>query len=128
MLDALVLAYGPSEHAPLTPVGARPRQSITPKPNSFDADQDALGVEAVEKIAEPLAFFSNTVLDADEQIVDEHRIRIDGPPAHLSNSPDLDLRAVEVSVKQRHSVRRLPSFRARRGAGEQENLVRFERG
>src|SRR5436853_7775113 len=112
MLDALVLADRAIENAPLAAVGARAGERITAKAHGFDTDQDAFRVEAVEKIFESFSLLADAVVVGDEKIVDEHRIRIDRAPAHLLDAPDLDLRAVEIGVKQRHSVGRFLAFAA----------------
>ena len=75
-------------------------------PIASAADQDALGVEAVQDVAEALAFFADAVLIGDEQAVDEDRVRVDRLAAHLRDAVHVDLAAVEVGVEDRDAVGR----------------------
>src|SRR5436853_255781 len=126
MLDALVLSNGAVEHAPLAPIGAGTRQCIAPETDRFNADENAFRIETVEKIAKALSFLTDAVLIADEEIVDEHRVRIDRAAAHFLDAPDFNFRAVEIGVEERHPFRRFFAFASRCRAREKEKLVRLE--
>src|SRR5579864_1356377 len=110
MLYALVLSERPTEDAPFATVGAGARECIAPEPHGLDADQDALGIETVEQITEALALFADAIFVADEKIIDEHGVRIDGTSAHLLDAADFDLRTIESGVEKCHSIRRLSAF------------------
>jgi hypothetical protein len=72
--------------------------------DGLGADQDALRIQAVQKIIKALAFLADAVLLGHAQPVDEDLVRIDRVPAHLVDQPHLDLAAVEIGKKQRKPV------------------------
>src|SRR3546814_2377682 len=70
MLDALVLTDWPVEHDALLGILGRTPQRVAADADRLGAEQDALGVEAVEDIGEPLAFLADPVLFGNEQPTD----------------------------------------------------------
>lgn len=71
MLYALVLADGAAEDNPLAGVPGGAAQRVLAYAHGLGRDQDALGVEAVQDVAEALAFLTDAVAVGNEQAVDE---------------------------------------------------------
>ncbi len=70
-LDALVLADGAVEDDAVLGVRRRFVDEPVAVADAFGGDEDALGVEAVEDVAETFAFLADQVLGGDFQVVDE---------------------------------------------------------
>src|SRR3546814_14032958 len=99
MLDALVLTDWPVEHDALLGILGRTPQRVAADADRLGADQDALGVEAVEDIGEALAFLADPVLFGNEQPIDEDRVRIHGLAAHFRDAMDVALAAIEFGLE-----------------------------
>ena len=89
-----------------------------------DGDEDALGVHAVEDIAEALALLADAVLDRHRHVVEEElgRRMID----HGADGPDGEAvsdRLAHVDQQHGHAVGRLLRFLARRRAAQQKHQV-----
>src|SRR3546814_4190001 len=104
MLDALVLTEWPGEHGALLGILGRTPQRVAADADRLGADQDALGVEAVEDIGEALAFLADPVLFGNEQPIDEDRVRIHGLAAHFRDEMDVDLAAIEIGIEDGDAV------------------------
>src|SRR5260370_39907004 len=69
-LDALVLADGTAKDAALPGPLSCPLNEPAPIANAFGSDQDALGVHAVQDVAEALPLYPNQILDRDRNLVE----------------------------------------------------------
>ena len=76
----------------------------------------------------PSPFRADPVLLRHPQVLDEQHVRIDRVPAHLVDQAHLDLRSIEVGVEQREPFGLALDLVERRGAREQQHLVRDLRG
>src|ERR1700734_1652177 len=128
MLDALVLADRPVEHDALFRVARRAAQRVLPDADRLDGDQDALRIEAVEDVGEPLALLADPIFFGDEQAVNEDGVGIDRLAPHLRDALHVDLRAVEIGVEDGNAVGRALAVFVFRGAGQQHDLARDLRG
>ena len=128
MLDRLVLPDRPVEHDALLGVGRGLAQRRAAKPDALGADQDALGIHAVQDVFEALALLADPVGHRHRQRVDEQLVGVDGAPSHLRDFPDIDVAAVEVGVEQAQAFGAARDLIERRGAGKDEHLARDLRG
>src|ERR1700733_3061476 len=123
MLDSLVLADRPIENDALAGVFRRAPQRILTDSDRLDTDQNTLGIEAVEDVAESLALFADPVRFRNEQPVDEDGVGIDRFAAHLRYAADLDLGTIQVGVKNSDTVGRTLDVLEARGSRQQHDLV-----
>ena len=123
MLDALVLADRAVEHHALARIGGGAAQRILADADGFHADEDALGVEAIEDVAEAPPLLADAVGLGHEQPVDEDGVGVDRLAAHLGDLAHLDLGAVEVGVKNRDAIGGPLHVLEAGGAGQQHDLV-----
>ncbi|MEA3220786.1 MAG: hypothetical protein OZX49_01901 [Immundisolibacter sp.] len=124
MLDGLVLADRAAEHDPLPGVLGGLAQRHAADADGLGGDQDALRIQAVQQVTKALAFLADAVLHGDFQAVDEHLVRVHALAAHFLDLAHLHPGAVQVAVEQRQAVDRPGAFLQRRGAGDQQHLVR----
>ena len=83
--DALVLADRPAEDDALVGVRDRSANGDPADAERLGRDQDALGVEPVEQVAEAVALLADAVVDGHGQVVVAHLARHDGVAAHLGD-------------------------------------------
>src|SRR6185369_17655094 len=94
-----------------------------PDADRFGRNHDALRIDPVEQAVESAPDFTNYVGIGDDEVADEHFVRVDRVAAELGNLADLAAAAVEVGKEQRHAVERLHALLARRGARQQQDLL-----
>ena len=68
---ALIFADGAAEHFALFGIGARAVDEEAAVADAFRRDQDALGIHAVDDVAEALALFADQIFGRHFQIVEE---------------------------------------------------------
>src|SRR3546814_8327306 len=95
-----------AEYDALLRIGDRAAQCVLADRDRLGRDQYTFGVQAVEDIAEALAFLTDPILFGDEQSVDEDRVRIDRLATHFRNLVDVDLRAIKIGVEDGDAVGR----------------------
>src|SRR5579862_7768794 len=125
-LHALVLADGPAEDDAL----ARVFRDLLDEPvavaDAFRRDDGALGVQAVEDVAEAPALLADAVLHWNLEILDEELVGLVvdhvGDGAHLEPLAD---RLAQVHEEDRHAVGFLRRFRERGRPREQDHEVRM---
>ena len=98
-----------------------PQRAILADGDGLGRHQQPFGIQAVQDVAEALAFLADAVALGDEQAVDEDGVAVHRLAAHLRDAPHLDLAAVEVGVKmvmpcRRSGARSLQFRRARQAA------------
>ena len=123
MLDRLVLADRPVEHDALLGVGGGLAQRRAAKADALGADQDALGIHAVQDVFEALALFADPVGHRHRQRVDEQLVGVDGAASHLRDFADIDVAAVEVGVEQAQASVGARLLLDRRGPGDERILL-----
>ena len=123
VLDSLVRPDRPPEHDTLARISRGPPNGVAADPDGFGGDQDALGVEALEDVAEPLALFADAIGLRDAHAVEIDLVRVDGLSPHLLDLPDPGRLAVEIREEEAQPLgRRVVAARGR--AGEQHDLLR----
>ena len=75
-LHTLVLPDRPVEDHPLLGVIAGMLDEPTAVADAFGGDQDPLGVQAVEEVAEPAPLLADPILRGDPEIADRHRVGV----------------------------------------------------
>ena len=100
MLDRLILSDRPVEHDALLGVGGSLAQSRAAEPDRFGADQNALGIHAVQDVAKAASFIADAIFDRHLKPVDEHLIGIDRAPSHFLDLAHFDEAAVERGIEQ----------------------------
>ena len=91
--------------------------------DALGGDQDALGVQAVEDVAEALAFLADQVLRRDLQVVDEHLVGL--VVHHVADRLDRRCPSLFVSTRKIDMPSRLLlHLGERRGAREQDHQLR----
>ena len=123
MLNRLVLADRAAEHDALLGILGCLGECGLADADGLGGDQDALGIEAVQEIAEALAFLADAVFQRNLEPVDEHLVGVDRLAAHLLDLGDFDFRAVEVGVEQRQPVGGVPALVLGRGPRDQQHFV-----
>jgi hypothetical protein len=118
---------GRAEHLALTRVICRALERRPSQSHGLGANQDALGIEPVQDVAEALAFLAGSIGGRDAQAVDEHLVRVDALAPQFVDLAHLDRPAVQVGVEQAQAFGAL-AFLDRRGAREQQDLVGDLRG
>ncbi len=89
-LHALVLADRAAEHLPLFRIGRHAVDEPVAVADAFRRDQDALGVEPIEDVAEALTLLADEVLGGNLEIVEEELVGLvvdhveDGPDGHAA--------------------------------------------
>ena len=128
MLDCLVHADRTVEDVAALRIGRRLRERHLAQPYRFRCDQDALRIHAVQDIFEAAAFFAQAILDRNLEILEEQLVGIDGLAAHLLDLVHGDPLAIEIGVEQAQALRRRLHLLQRRGARQQQDLLRDLRG
>ena len=82
-------------------------------------------VQAVEQAAKAPAHLADHVVVRNRKALDEKLVRVDGVAAELPDLTDLAVRRVEVGEEEGHAVETARALLARRGAGEEEDLLRL---
>ena len=82
----------------------------------------------MQDVVEAAAFLADAVLQRHRQLVEEELVGIDRLAAHLVDLAHLDVAAVEIGIEEREPVGALLDLLGRRGAREQQHLVRHLRG
>jgi hypothetical protein len=67
--------------------------ALRPRPDRLGADQDALGVEAVEQVLEAAALRRRSVRARHRKPVDEDLVGVDRGAAHLGDDAHVDVAA-----------------------------------
>ena len=97
-----------------------PPQGGAADPQSLRCDEDALRVEAVEDVAEPLALFADPTRHRDPQPVVPDLARDDGVAAELRDRGDVDRRVLQVDQQQGHALGRTVALLLRGGPDQEE--------
>ena len=128
VLDRLVRADGAPENDPLAGIARRPPERRAADADALRPDKNALGVEAVQQIAEALALLADPVFSGNPEAVDEQFVRVDRVAAHLDDLARRHRAAVEVGIEQTQAVRGLRAVLHGRRAREDQHLVGDLRG
>jgi hypothetical protein len=127
MLDRLIGADRTVKNDAVLGVLHRAGQRVLPNPDAFDTDQYAFGVEAVQQIAEALAFFANEVFQRYRQAVDEHLVRVHRLAPHLGDFAYVAMVPVEIGIEEAESFGRFGAFLDRRRPHQQHDFLGFLR-
>src|ERR1700733_13231576 len=106
MLNALILSDRTIEYHTFPGVFCRAAERILADPDCFDRNQDAFGIETMQNVGKALALLADPIRIRNEKAIDENRIGVDRLAAHLRDSMDIDLRSIEIGVKDRDAIRR----------------------
>ena len=123
-LHALVLADRPAEHDALLGVVGGAADEELGIAQALRGDQDALGVHAVDDVAEALALLADQVLGRHLQVVEEHLAGV--VVDHGVDLLDLDALALglaQVDEEHREPLGALLHLVGGRGAGQQQHQV-----
>ncbi len=123
-LDALVLADGPAEDAALPGIGGGAVDEEAAIADAFGGDQDALGIHAVDDVAEALVLLADQIFGRHFEIVEEQLGG--GVVEHGADGPDgeaLAQRLLHIDQQHAHAVGRLGDLLARRGAHQQHHEI-----
>src|SRR5215217_7585064 len=123
-LDALVLPDGPAEDLAFLRPRGRSVDKEAAVADALGGDQDALGVHAVQHVAETLPLLTDEVLQRYPQVLEEQLV---GGVVH-HDAPGFDGETVGVSQiheKDRESLRALLDLLQGRRAGEEDHEVRL---
>ena len=121
--DALVLADRAAEDHPALRVLGGATQRDPADAQCLSRDQDPLGVEAVEDVAETLALLTDATVDRHAQPVVADLARHHGVAAHLGDRGDVDRRVLQVDQQQGHALGRAVAQLLGRGAHQQQAHV-----
>ena len=118
---------GAPEHHALLRVFRRALQGDEAEPHRLRRDQDPFGVQPVQDVFEAAPLLADAVLERHFQPVEEELVRIDRLAAHLLDLAHLDARAIEIRVEQAEPVGAAAHLVDRRGAREDQHLLRHLR-
>src|SRR5581483_294614 len=127
-LHALVRADGPAEHLALAGVLARAVHEPAAVADRLGGDEDALGVPAVDDVAEAHPLLADAVLDGNRQVVNE---QLGGVVVqHQLQRPHVDAalrpRLAQVHDEHRQPARLVLQLIVWGRAGEQQHEVRLQ--
>src|ERR1700692_2071650 len=128
MLDTLILADLSAEHYPILGILRRELKHGAAHADLLGGDENALGVHAVEYVAQTLALLSNQRVFRHRQVVNEEFVGVDRSTAQLVDLPNVDVVAVELRVEEAKPFAVLLDLLDRRGAREDEHMVGDLRG
>lgn len=135
MRNALVLPNGPRKDNALARVRGRPAQRGVAQAQRLAGQQTALGIHAVQDLAEPVALLgraaavataaANEGVGGDGVVVKVDLVGVDGAAAHLLDGPDGEARvgAVEVDAEEGEALGGLADLVAWGGACEEHHFL-----
>ena len=123
-LHALVLPYRPAEDHAVAGIVAGLVDEPAAVADAFGGDQGALGIEAVEDVAEALAFLADQAIGGDLQVVEEQLVGlvVDHVGDRLHGQALADGLA-QVDEEDRHAFGLALHLGQRRGARQQDHQV-----
>src|SRR5215467_4328415 len=125
-LHTLILADGPRENHALFGVTASTLQEPAAVANALRGDQNALGVETVQQIAEPLTFLADQVLRGYLHSVKENfRGGMIHHSADGTDGETVPRSLAQIDQQDGETLRALLHLLERRGACDQQHQIRM---